>query len=297
MRWAGLCLLLLGGTVSAAERIVTLAPHLAELVCAVGRCAQLVGVAAYTDAPPSAAARPQIGDAFNVNLEAVLQLHPDLVLAWDGGTPAAHLPRLRALGLRVETIAVRGLEDIGAALRATGRLTGADAGAEDAAQRYEARLAALRERYRDRPRLRAFYQTETDPAYSINRRSPIHEALQLCGADNVFADLPTVAAVVGSESVLAARPDVVVYSRQEDAGAIARYWARLPGLRPADARYRVVVDGNSLTRQSPRVLDGIEELCEGLDRVRALNSAARSSQPRASVRSDGRTRTAGPTGD
>lgn len=270
MRWLGLLFVLLGTAVSAAERIVTLAPHLAELVCAVGRCEQLVGVAAYTDAPPSAAARPQIGDAFNVNLEAVLQLHPDLVLGWDGGTPAAHPPRLRQLGLKVEMLAARSLDDIGAALRATGRFVGAVGGGEAAAGRFEARLASLRAAYRGRNRLRAFYQTDTEPAFSINRRSPIHEALDLCGADNVFADLPTLAAAVGTESVLASRPDVVVYSKQEDAAAIARYWARLPALKPADARYRVVVDGNTLTRQSPRVLDGIEELCGGLDRVRGL---------------------------
>lgn len=275
MKWLGLWLVLWSTGAVAAERIVTLAPHLAELVCAVGRCEQLVGVAAYTDAPAAAAARPQIGDAFNVNLEAVLKLRPGLVLAWDGGTPAAQVPRLRELGLRVEMIAVRSLDDIGAALRTTGRLTGAVQGGEQAARQYEARLSALRARYRERPRLRALYQTETDPAFSVNRRSPIHEALDLCGADNVFAELPTLAAAVGNESVLAARPDVVVHSKQEDVAAIARYWARLPGLKPADARYRVVVDGNTLTRQSPRVLDGIEELCAGLDRVRMLSSGAK----------------------
>lgn len=262
-------MLLPGGAV-AAERIVTLAPHLAELVCAVGRCEQLVGVAAYTDAPPAAAALPQIGDAFNVSVEAVLQLQPDLVLAWRGGTPSGNIARLRDVGVPVDEVQVRSLADIGDALEAVGRLTGAVDQGRDAARAYRARLAALRERYRDRRRLRAFYQTETTPAFSVNRDSPISEALDLCGADNVFADLPTLAAAVGLESVIAARPDVVVHSRQEDPAAIARYWKRIPGLQPADPRYRVVVDGNTLTRQSPRVLDGVAELCAGLDRVRAF---------------------------
>jgi iron complex transport system substrate-binding protein len=256
-----------------AERIVALAPHLAELSCAIGACSRLVGVAAYTDAPAQAAALPQVGDAFSVNLEAVLQLQPDLVLAWDGGTPPATVQRLRGLGLRVETLAIRDLDGIGIALARLGALTGAPA-ADAAATAYRERLAALRARYRDRARLRAFYQTETDPAFSLNRRSPIHEALALCGADNVFADLPALAAAVGAEAVIAARPDVVVHSQQEDAAAIARYWRRFPQLPPADARRRVVVDGNTLTRQSPRMLDGVEQLCEGLDRVRALSAAS-----------------------
>ncbi|SFF51415.1 iron complex transport system substrate-binding protein [Fontimonas thermophila] len=265
--WAAVLALVCGGAV-AAERIVTLAPHLAELVCAVERCAQLVGVAAYTDAPPQAAAQVRIGDAFNVNLEAVVALRPDLVLAWDGGTPQPTVERLRRLGLRTEAIAVRRLDDVAVALERVGVLAGAADAGVAAATRYRQRLQALRRQYAGRARLRVFYQIETDPAYSINRHSPIHEALELCGGDNVFADLPALAAPVSREAVLAARPQVVVHAQQEDPAQIGRYWARLPGLAPADPAHRVVVDANALTRQSPRVLDGVQALCEGLDRVR-----------------------------
>ncbi|MEC9362266.1 MAG: helical backbone metal receptor [Pseudomonadota bacterium] len=267
-----LMLALYAGATAAAERVVALAPHLAELACAVGVCPRLVGVVAYTDAPEQAAALPRVGDAFSVNLEALLRLQPDLVLAWDGGTPAATVERLRGLGLAVETVAIRDLDGIGVALEQVGVRIGAPGTAQAVAD-FRARLRALRERYRDRAPLRAFYQTETAPAFSVNRRSPIHEALELCGARNVFADLPALAAAVGREAVIAARPDVVVHSQQEDPAAIADYWARLPRLPPSDPRRRVVVDGNTLTRQSPRMLDGIAELCEGLDRVRALAAA------------------------
>lgn len=275
-RLCGLLLILSCAAADAAERIVALAPHLAELTCTVGACERLVGVVAYTDAPPHAASRPQVGDAFSVNLEALLRLQPDLVLAWDGGTPVATIERLRGLGLAVETVSIRDLDGIGDAIVQVGERIGAPDTAHAAAA-YRARLDDLRAQYRDRSTLRAFYQTETAPAFSVNRRSPIHEALVLCGAENVFADLPALAAAVGVEGVIAARPDVVVHSRQEDLQAMARYWARLPQLPPSDPRRRVIVDGNTLTRQSPRMLDGVAELCEGLDRVRVLEafSAAR----------------------
>lgn len=274
-RWvaaAGLALTSAGAL--AAERIVTLAPHLAELVCSVGRCDRLAGVVAYTDAPASAAARPQVGDAFNVNLEVVVALRPDLVLAWDGGTPPQTVERLRRVGLKVESVAARDLGDIAAALETVGHMVGADDAGRAAAGAYRERLDALHREYAGRRRLRVFYQIETDPAFSINRRSPIHEALDLCGGDNVFAGLPTLAGAVSAESVLAARPDVVVHSTQENPAEIARYWSRWPGLAPADPQRRVVIDANTLTRQSPRVLDGVAELCAGLDRVR-VSSAAR----------------------
>ncbi len=85
-----------GDGAAAPQRVVTLAPHLTELVCAAGGCGKLVGVSAYSDYPPQAALLPQISDAATVNLEVVLGLKPDLVLAWDGGTSQETIARLRA---------------------------------------------------------------------------------------------------------------------------------------------------------------------------------------------------------
>ncbi|NKF20690.1 helical backbone metal receptor [Solimonas marina] len=265
-------LLLLGGALAppalAAERIVTLAPHLAELVCAVQACGELVGVSAYTDAPPRAAALPQVGSAFSVNYEAVLALQPTRVLAWGGGTPPATIQRLRDLGLNVEVVSIDDLDGIAGALESLGADLGHAEAGEAAADAYRDRLQALRARYADRPRLRVFYQIESAPAYTVNGESPISTALDLCGADNVFSSLPALSSVVSPEAVLAADPDAVVYAADEDRRGIAAFWAKLDGARAADPSRQVVVDANALTRQSPRVLDGIEQLCEGLDRVR-----------------------------
>lgn len=268
----GVCasvLLLLGsGAASAAARIVTLAPNLAELVCAVHACGDLVGVAQYTDFPAQAARVPQVGNAMAVNLEVVLALQPTRVLAWDGGTPAATIARLRDLGVPVESIAIHDLDQVATVLEQLGAELGHAANGEAAADAYRTRLADLRARYADRPRLRAFYQIETGPAYTVNGESPISAALDLCGADNVFSSLPTLSAIVSPEAVLAADPDVVIYASDEDARGMAAYWARLAPARAADPRRQVEVDPSVLTRPSPRVLDGIAELCNGLDRVR-----------------------------
>ncbi len=264
---------------TAAPRIITLAPHLAELVCAAGACAQLVGVADFTDEPRTATL-PRIGNAHAVNTERVLALRPDWVLFWDGGMSPDIARRLISMGLRVDRLAVRGLDDIPVAIERIGRQAGTTGVAQAAARAYRQRLAALRRQYADRPLLRVFYQIETAPAYTINRHSPIHEALALCGGRNLFADLPVIAGAVNDEAVIAARPEVVVTTDFEDVAALDVYWARFPNL-PA-AQHRVVVSANAITRQSPRVLDGVEQLCRGLDRVR-LTHDARSPQRRASV--------------
>ena len=259
---------------AAPQRVVSLAPHLTELACAVGACDRLVGVSAYSDYPPQVRRLPQVSDATTVNLEAVLGLKPDLVLAWDGGTPPETVARLRGLGLRVEPLRVRGLEDVADALERAGVLLRHEAQAKAAAQIYRARLEQLRARWRGASPIRAVYQIETGPAYSINRDSPISEAINLCGGVNVFAGLPTLAAPVSAEAMLAARPEAVLFGGEENTQAIHDYWARLGGAPAARLGNLYAVDANLLARASPRLLDGVEQVCTALDQARQRRDAA-----------------------
>ena len=105
-----------------ASRIVSLAPHVTELVYAAGAGDRLVGVVEYSDYPAEAQELPLIGDAFRLDYEAVAQLQPDLVLAWQSGTPRETRDRLRSLGYRVVELEPASLEDIVRELRAVGRL-------------------------------------------------------------------------------------------------------------------------------------------------------------------------------
>ncbi|HVT37361.1 MAG TPA: cobalamin-binding protein [Nevskiaceae bacterium] len=269
-----LALLASGSAVAGAQRIVTLAPHLAELVCAAGGCDYLVGVVRYTDFPENAARLPQVGDAATVNVEALLALKPDLVLAWDGGTPPDTIVRLRGLGLRVEAVRVRTLREIGDALWQVGTLMQTQTAAALAVKLYHHRLDQLQVRYWQKPRLTVMYQIETGPIYTVNSLSPIHEALSLCGGQNVFSDLPRIASTVSVEAVLAANPQAVFYSRQDNAVAIREQWARFPQTRAQHVGAIYAVDGNLLEHQSPRMLDGIAQLCEALDDARAKYARA-----------------------
>jgi iron complex transport system substrate-binding protein len=268
---------LLGMTLPAhgADRVIALAPHLAELACAAGGCDRLVGVVAWSDYPESVKALPQVGDAFAVNVEHVVSLRPDLVLAWDGGTPRELIERLRGLDLRVETLAIRRLDEVAGGLRQVGAWLGTPGTAEMAAARYDAGLNRLRARHRDLPELRVFYQIEWNPPYSVNRDSPISQAIELCGGRNVFADLPTLAAPVNREAVVARDPQVVVFTRQDDVAAVRRYWARGPGVAATKAGALYEIDGNLLDRATPRLLAGVGQLCDALSDARAKYPATR----------------------
>ena len=252
----------------AAERVVVLAPHLAELSCAAGGCDKLVGVVNFTDFPAQAEKLPHVGDAFAVNLEAILGLKPDLVLSWDGGTPPETADRLRALGLRVESIKVRTLADVAVALERAGQLLGtADAG-KAAAAAYRQRLAGLAAHYGDAKPLRVMYQIEANPAFTINRQSPISEVITLCGGVNVFAAMAQIAAPVTKESVLAANPDVVIYGEQDMGEEIRHYWAAFPQAKAQKNHNLYSVNASLLGRYSQRMLDGAEQLCAALQTAR-----------------------------
>jgi len=252
----------------AADRVIALSPHLAELACAAGGCDKLVGVVAWSDFPERVQQLPQVGDAFAVNVEQVVSLRPDLVLAWDGGTPRETLSRLRGLKLRVETLAIRRLDEVADGLRQVGAWLGTAAASAKAAQDYSARLARLRAQHQGAGALRVFYQIETHPPYSINRDSPISQAIELCGGVNVFADLPTLAAPVNREAVLARDPQVVIYTRQDDVASIREYWRSGPQIAATRAGTLYEIDGNLLDRATPRLLDGVEQLCGALSAAR-----------------------------
>jgi len=260
---AAALLLALGASIeaTAAERIVTLAPHLAELVCAAGACDELVGVSARSDYPVEVQKKPQIGDASALNLEAILALNPTLILAWDGGTPVDRSARLRRLGLRVENISTQHLDDIAGALLQIGRWTGHQTSAENAATTFRAGLEALRHARQPGARPRVVFQIETAPAYTVNRDSPISEMITLCGGDNVFAALPKLAQPIGAEAMLAQQPDIVLYGDDENAELIARYWQRLPTRRPPRLQ---ALAADTITRATPRALDGARAICAAL---------------------------------
>ena len=251
-----------------AARVVTLAPHLTELVCAAGACDQLVAVSAYSDYPEQVKHLPHVSDGFGVSYEALLALKPDRVLAWDGGTPPSTIARLGELGLRVESIKASRLDDVASAIEAIGGELGTDSAARAAADAYRRRLAGLRERWRNATPIRVVYQIGTSPAYTINAQSPISDALHLCGGINVFDSMPQIAASIGSEAMLAARPRVVLYAASEDTASIRAYWQRIPGNEVSAPGSFYAVNADWLSRATPRLLDGVEQVCGILDQFR-----------------------------
>ena len=261
-------LLLCAALPAQAMRVIALSPHLAELVCAVGACDQLVGVVKHSDYPAEVRERAQVGDAFAVNAEAVLALRPDLILSWEGGTPAQSVAQLRRLGLRVEAIRVRSLEDVGLALLRIGALLGTEDAACAAEHEFSERIGALRSRYANATPIKVLYQIQVDPIFTINDDSPISQALALCGARNIFGNYKLLAGPVGREAVLAANPDAIVFVREAGADGLRGSWARFPSMRAIRANNLIEIDADRIARATPRMAEGATALCEALESAR-----------------------------
>jgi iron complex transport system substrate-binding protein len=248
-------------------RIVSLAPSLTELAYAAGAGDAMVGTVEYSDYPDAALALPRVGDAWSVDVEAVLALRPDLVLSWPTGTPAGTVERLRSLGVRVVEIPTFRLADVATALRSIGRIAGSEAVAEGAAQRYEVEIRGLRALHAGARRVDVFIEIDDEPLYTVNGRHVISEVVALCGGGNVFADLPQLAPPVTIEAVIARNPDVIL-STDDTISDPAALWRRWSGLKAVKAGAIYSMSSDTLTRSTPRLALGAGEVCAAFDDAR-----------------------------
>ncbi len=241
------------------QRIVSLTPHLTELLFTVGAGSQLVGVDGASDYPEAAKTLPRVGDYSRISLERVLALKPDLVVVWVGGNRPVDLHALRQLGLPVLHTQATRLDDVARLLRLLGRASGHAEAGETAALAVAARLGALRQRYARVDPAPVFYQVWDRPLMTVGGTHWISDALALCGAPNVFAGLDALAPTVSREAVLRRAPALIVGG--SDAPELRRTWgrfARLPAVKN-DAFARV--DADRLHRLTPRLVEGVAELC------------------------------------
>lgn len=260
-------------------RIVSLAPHLTELAFAAGIGGTLVGAVEWSDYPAAAASLPRVGDAFRFDLERIVRLKATHALAWGGGTPPNAIAELESLGVVVEIIEIRTLEQIGATIERLGMLGGNRGIAKSAAENFRAGLSRFRARRKPTETLiPVFYQVSEKPLFTLGGKHVINEVLELCGSTNVFGSLDTEAASVDLEAVLARDPMAIVIgdnaAADRAASEITR-WQSYPGLRAVACDNVLKVDPALLVRPTPRVLDGASRLCAWLDEeVRSADTPA-----------------------
>lgn len=252
-----------------ARRIVSLAPHISELLFEIGAGRQLVGAVDYSDYPPASRRIPRVGDSRYLDLEAIVALHPDLVIGWLSGNRPGDIARLRGLGIPVYLSEPRRLGDIPLLMRRLGTLTGRERRAHAVAAAFDRRLGGLRKRYQSRAPVSVFFEVWNRPLMTLNGKHPVSDAIRLCGGRNVFAARPTLASTVSLEAVLAADPDVIVsVGAGEEGKAWLDSWRRWPHLRAVRKASLYHIRPDLLLRPTSRILQGAAELCRDLAEAR-----------------------------
>lgn len=262
-----------------ARRVISLAPHVTELLYAAGGGKQLIGVDENSDYPPQVKAVPKVGNFRALDMERIIAARPDLLLVWLHGPSERQLAPLRRLGIPLFYSQPQRLADIPSNLRRIGQLLGSEEQAEQAARRFEQDSNALRLQFRNKPRLRVFYQVWDKPLYTLNGEHIVSDALALCGGINIFASLPVTAPIVSDEAVLAANPEVILSAAVRGRDNLLTHWQGMPALDAVQQQRLYPVNGDLLNRPGPRLIQGTRQLCQTLDRARHPHSKTEIKQP------------------
>ncbi|HYK26195.1 MAG TPA: helical backbone metal receptor [Steroidobacteraceae bacterium] len=251
-------------------RIASLAPNVTAMLFAAGAGAAVVATTEYSSEPPAAQRIPRVGDANAIDLERLVALRPDVIVAWPGGENPAEIDRIGRLGIPIYRERVAALADLSASLRRLGALAGTREAANREAAAIDARIAALTHRYAGAQPVTALLQVWSRPIYTVGGPHLLTDALRVCGARNVFGDLRQLGPAVSTEAVIARDPQVIiaVAPRAESASWLAE-WRRFPELRAVASGNLVAFPDQRLTRMGPGVLEATEELCKAVDAARA----------------------------
>jgi iron complex transport system substrate-binding protein len=258
-------------TVSTAPcRIVSLAPGTTAMLFGAGAGHCLVGTIAHSTEPQEAARLPIIGDAETLDFEQLLALRPSVVVVAVDVVQRARIDRIKTLGIPVYQVHVTRLAGMPESLRRLGDLAGTRDIANRKADELDAALAELGSRYRARTPIRVLYQIWDRPIYTIGGKHVITDALQTCGAINIFADLATAAPAVTREAAVLRNPQLILASAPPAAAAdwLAE-WRRFPALAAVRNERLVSYTDERIDRMGPSVIAATASLCEVVDRARA----------------------------
>ena len=257
--WLALMLLATSVSALAATRVVSLSPSLSEMVVALGAADWLVGRLEAGEPLPELADVPSVGRYGQLDMERLLSLQPDLLLLWPASVGVAQREQLSRLNIPTYIAEPKSLEQLAGQVQALAVALNRPERGRELATQLRQRLTELREKYRRDKPLRVFYQVWDQPLYTIGGQI-ISDALEVCGASNVFADLKLPAPQVSVESVLQRNPQVIIASTQAQLDA----WKAWPQIDAVKQGRLLLLSDKGLERPSGQMIEATATLCQQL---------------------------------
>ncbi len=257
-----------------AKRVITLSPHLTEIVDAAGGTSQLVSVSAFSNYPESVKKLPITSDARSIDLEKMKQLKPDLIIYWRGGTPETQIESIQKIfahSAQIIFVEPKKLNDIATDIEKLGQLLGTSALAQKNAASFRSEVAQLKKKYHNaqKRKVRVFYQVWAQPLMTINHDHLISDIIELCGGEQLFAKENLLVPTVSKEAVVKANPEIIFTA--VDAKQMKTdwtMWQSIPQLAATQKKALIEIDADTISRPSKRVLSGALKICSEIDKIR-----------------------------
>jgi len=274
--FAALLFLCLGGNAAASDtttqdklRVVALAPHIVENLFAIGAGSNIVGTVDYADYPIEAKSIERIGGYHGISLEKLLALKPDLVIAWKSGNQSEDLEQIKRLGIEVHLSNPTTINALAKELTKLGQLTGYVEQSQQVAEAFTNKLTAIKRRYQNKQQLSGFYQLWAEPMMTVNNNTWINQLIEICQVSNVFAHNPTDYPQISIENVVIKKPQIIIIPDEHAEQPQAKInWQKWPEVPAVKHNQFIRVDADLLHRFTPRMLDGLADMCDKIDASR-----------------------------
>ncbi|BBP43629.1 cobalamin-binding protein [Thiosulfativibrio zosterae] len=255
------------------ERIISLSPGTTELVASAGGLEKLVGVIEFSDFPAFAKSLPIVGNSSGLNIEKIIQLKPDLIVAWQGGNRLQDIEKLQSLSKQLDfklmLFNAKTLEEIPNTINILEHIIHKTAYKASIVNQLKNQLNHQRSLYQNARPVSVFYQIWNSPLMTIGKDQFISQAIEICGGKNLFHDLKQPAAEIGLESIITRNPEVILLGGQSATQKDwLNTWQRWPLIDAVKHKHIYPLDADQLQRPTARLIQSLPVLCKTIDQAR-----------------------------
>lgn len=252
-------------------KIIALAPHIVEMLFDIGAGEQIIAAVEHSDYPQSAKSIPRIGNSLRIQLERVIELDPDLIIAWKSGNPSDDLARLKQLGFNIVYSQPNTFEDVAKEIRLFGKLSGHAASANTVADTFLEDLSRIKQTYQGSQPITGFYEVWSSPITTIAKNSWPQQFLDVCQIENPFYQAKSAYPQVNIEQILQTDVQVIIQplspNQMDKKGYDWQKWSILPAVKHQQI---ITLNADIIHRMTTRSLQALSSLCQQAQKSRAF---------------------------
>ncbi|MGL1956442.1 MAG: cobalamin-binding protein [Colwellia sp.] len=249
--------------------IVALSPHIVEMLYDIGAGSQIIGTTEFSDYPEQAKKIPRIGNYLRIQIERVIELQPDLIIAWQSGNPSDDLSRLTQLGFTIVYSQPNTFEDIAKEMRYFGKITDHEEKGEQQANQFLKKLSKIKSHYQNKQAITGFYELWPRPLTTIAKNSWPQQFLDVCKVNNPFQENAAPYPQVNIEQILEKSIQIIIQPLSINQPEKSAYhWQKWPSIAAVKNKRIIQPNADALHRMTKRSLKQLKSLCVTIDETR-----------------------------